>query len=82
IHKRAMEELEQIQARQCQKLEPLAATLDGVVQILVQETDDQEAGSLIRKYIYPVSHLHRLRWGCAEVQAAGGNNYVSLIWRH
>lgn len=47
IHKRAKEELEQIQARQRQKLEQLAATLDGVVQILVQEPDDQEAGSLI-----------------------------------
>ncbi len=55
IHKRAKEELEQIQARQRQKLEQLAATLDGVVQILVQEPDDQEAGSLIRDN----ENLHR-----------------------
>jgi hypothetical protein len=34
IHKRAKEELEHIQARQRQKLEQLAATLEGVLRIL------------------------------------------------
>ena len=82
IHKRAKEELEQIQARQRQKLEQLAATLDGVVQILVQEPDDQEAGSLIREYLSPEGNLDRLRETCAEVQATGGNNYLPLIWKH
>ncbi|TCQ81591.1 uncharacterized protein DUF4158 [Pseudomonas sp. JUb52] len=82
IHKRAKEELERIQARQRQKLEQLAATLDGVVQILVQEPDDQEAGSLIREYLSPGGNLDRLRETCAEVQATGGNNYLPLIWKH
>ncbi len=82
IHKRAKEELEQIQARQRQKLEQLVATLDGVVQILVQEPDDQEAGSLIREYLSPDGNLDRLRETCAEVQAIGGNNYLPLIWKH
>jgi TnpA family transposase len=82
IHKRAKEELAQIQARQRQKLEQLVATLDGVVQILVQEPDDQEAGSLIREYLSPDGNLERLRETCAEVQATGGNNYLPLIWRH
>ncbi|HFL6174923.1 Tn3 family transposase [Pseudomonas aeruginosa] len=82
IHKRSKEELEQIQARQRQKLEQLAATLDGVVQILVQEPDDQEAGSLIREYLSPDGNLDRLRETCAEVQATGGNNYLPLIWKH
>uniref|UniRef100_UPI0005B76F1F DUF4158 domain-containing protein n=1 Tax=Pseudomonas aeruginosa TaxID=287 RepID=UPI0005B76F1F len=82
IHKRAKEELEQIQARQRQKLEQLAATLNGVVQILVQEPDDQEAGSLIREYLSPDGNLDRLRETCAEVQATGGNNYLPLIWKH
>lgn len=82
IHKRAKEELEQIQTRQRQKLEQLAATLDGVVQILVQEPDDQEAGSLIREYLSPDGNLDRLRETCAEVQATGGNNYLPLIWKH
>ncbi|MBN5535331.1 Tn3 family transposase [Pseudomonas aeruginosa] len=82
IHKRAKEELEQIHARQRQKLEQLAATLDGVVQILVQEPDDQEAGSLIREYLSPDGNLDRLRETCAEVQATGGNNYLPLIWKH
>lgn len=82
IHKRAKEELEQIQARQRQKLEQLAATLDGVVQILVQEPDDQEAGSLIREFLSPDGNLDRLRETCAEVQATGGNKYLPLIWKH
>ncbi|EPU6916173.1 TPA: Tn3 family transposase [Pseudomonas aeruginosa] len=82
IHKRAKEELGQIQARQRQKLEQLAATLDGVVQILVQEPDDQEAGSLIREFLSPDGNLDRLRETCAEVQATGGNNYLPLIWKH
>ena len=42
-----------------------AATLDGVVQILVQEPDDQEAGSLIREYLSPDGNLDRLRETCA-----------------
>lgn len=82
IHKRAKEELDQVHARQRQKLEQLAATLDGVVQILVQEPDDQEAGNLIREYLSPDGNLDRLRETCAEVQATGGNNYLPLIWKH
>ncbi|EMR0715197.1 Tn3 family transposase, partial [Pseudomonas aeruginosa] len=52
------------------------------VQILVQEPDDQEAGSLIREYLSPDGNMDRLREVCAEVQATGGNNYLPLIWRH
>ncbi|MGH8330745.1 MAG: DUF4158 domain-containing protein, partial [Pseudomonas sp.] len=82
IHKRAKEELEQIQLRQRQKLEQLVATLDGVLEILAQEPDNQEAGSLIREYLSPDDNLDRLRETCAEVQATGGNNYLPLIWKH
>lgn len=82
IHKRAKEELEQIQLRQRQKLEQLVTTLDGVLEILAQEPDNQEAGSLIREYLSPDGNLDRLRETCAEVQATGGNNYLPLIWKH
>lgn len=82
IHKRAKEELEQIQARQRQKIEHLVATLSGVVEILTQEPDDQEAGSLIREYLAPEGNLDRVRDSCTEVQATGGNNYLPLIWKH
>lgn len=64
ILKHAKEELEQIQARQRQKLEQLAAILDGVVQILVHEPDNQKAGSLIREYVSPDGNLDRLRETC------------------
>lgn len=82
IHKRAKEELEKIHLRQRQKLEQLVATLDGVLEILAQEPDNQEAGSLIREYLSPDGNLDRLRETCAEVQATGGNNYLPLIWKH
>ncbi|KWR85174.1 Tn3 family transposase [Pseudomonas sp. PI1] len=82
IHKRAKEELEQIQTRQRQKLERLVATLDGVLQILAQEPNNEEAGSLIREYLCTDGSLDRLRDSCAEVQATGGNNYLPLIWKH
>lgn len=82
IHKRAKDELEQIQLRQRKKLELLVATLDGVIQILSQEPSDQEAGSLIREYLSPEGNLDQLRQACAEVQATGGSNYLPLLWKH
>ncbi|WP_028628399.1 Tn3 family transposase [Metapseudomonas resinovorans] len=82
IHKRAKEELEQIQVRQRQKVEQLVATLGGVLQILAQEPNNEEAGSLIREYLCPDGNLDRLRESCSEVQATGGNNYLPLIWKH
>lgn len=82
IHKRATDELEQIQLRQRNKLELLVATLDGVIQILSQEPSDQEAGSLIREYLSPEGNLDQLREACAEVQATGGSNYLPLLWKH
>lgn len=82
IHKRAKEELEQIQLKQRQKLERLVATLEGVLQILAQEPNNEEAGSLIREYLCPDGNLDQLRESCAEVQATGGNNYLPLIWKH
>lgn len=57
IHKRAKEELEQIQVRQRQKVEQLVATLGGVLQILAQEPNNEEAGSLIREYLCPDGNL-------------------------
>lgn len=82
IHKRAKDELEQIQLRQRKKLELLVATLDGVIQILSQEPSDREAGSLIREYLSPEGSLDHLREACAEVQATGGSNYLPLLWKH
>ncbi len=58
------------------------ATLDGVLEILAQEPDNQEAGSLIREYLSPDGNHDRLRETCAEVQATGGNNDLPLIWQH
>lgn len=82
IHKRAKDELEQIQVRQRKKLELLVGTLGGVLEILAQEPDNQEAGSLIREYLSAEGNIDRLREACAEVQATGGSNYLPLLWKH
>lgn len=64
IRKRAKEELEQIQARQRQKHEQQLATLYGVLEVLAQEPDILEAGSLIQEYLSPEGNLDHLRESC------------------
>lgn len=82
IHKRAKDELLNIQARQRNKMEQLVATLDGVLEILAQEPNDQEAGHLIREYLGNYGTIDAVRQACAEVQAVSGDNYLPLLWRH
>jgi hypothetical protein len=82
IHKRAREELDQIQARQREQMESLVDTLDGVVNILDDYTDDTELGARVRQYLAPSGDLEPLRESCAEVRAYSGRNYLPLLWRH
>lgn len=80
IHKRAKDELQQIQIRQRNQAEQLVATLAGVAEILAQESDDLEAGHQIRAYLSPQGDINVLRQACAEVQAVSGDNYLPLLW--
>lgn len=82
IHKRAKDELQQIQAKQRGQMEHLVATLDGVLEILGQEPDDTEAGHLIREYLAYYGSVDAIRQACAEVQAVSGDNYLPMLWRH
>lgn len=82
IHKRAKDELMNIQVRQRGQMEHLVATLDGVLEILAAEPSDQEAGHLIREYLGHHGTLDTIRQTCAEVQAVSGDNYLPLLWRH
>ncbi|MEQ0777845.1 Tn3 family transposase [Paraburkholderia tropica] len=82
IQKRAREELDQIQARQRERMESLVDTLDGVVNIIDDYPDDTELGARIRQYLAPSGDLEPLRESCAEVRAYSGRNYLPLLWRH
>ncbi|MCY0858775.1 hypothetical protein OMK73_37860 [Cupriavidus sp. D39] len=82
IHKRAKEELTQIQARQREQMESLVDVLDSVVNIVDDHEDDTELGARVRKYLAPTGNLEPLRESCAEVRAYSGKNYLPLLWRH
>ncbi|SMF22862.1 Tn3 family transposase [Pseudogulbenkiania subflava] len=82
IHKRAKEELEQIQTKQRGQVERLIGTLDSVMAILEQEPDDTKAGGQIREYLVPVGGINQIRLSCAQVQATSGSNYLPLVWKH
>ncbi len=82
IHKRAKEELEQIQFGQRGQIERLIGTLDGVLSILDGEPDNAVAGAQIREYLAPAGGIDRVRETCAQVQATSGNNYLPLVWKH
>lgn len=82
IHKRAREELEQIQFGQRSQVERLIGTLDGVLSILATEPDNAVAGSQIREYLQPAGGIERIRETCAQVQATSSNNYLPLVWKH
>lgn len=82
IHKRAKEDLEQIQSKQRGEAERMIVSLDNVLAILEQEPDDTKAGKQIRKYFVPLGGIDQLRMSCAQLQANSGNNYLPLIWKH
>lgn len=82
IHKRAKEELEQIQSKQRGQAERLIGTLDQVLAILEREPDNATAGGEIRECLAPAGGINQLRLSCAQVQATSGNNYLPLVWKH
>lgn len=82
IHKRAREELADIQARQRGQMEALVGLLDGVVDILTDAPSDVEVGQQIRRFLAPEGDLEPLRESCAAVRAFSGGNHLPLLWKH
>jgi hypothetical protein len=82
IHKRASEELEIIQRRQRTHVEDLVVLLDGVVDILVEQSDETTVAKSIRQWLAPRGDLEPLRESCAAVRAVSGGNYLPLLWKH
>lgn len=81
IHKKAKEELASIQLKQRALSERLVAKLDGVLDILVEDLDDQKTGLEIRKLLAPGGDLERLREECAAIRVWSGKNHLPLLWK-
>jgi hypothetical protein len=82
IHKRASDELDVIQRKQRDQVENLVVLLDGVVDILIDESDATAITKAIRKLLAPSGDLEPLRESCAAIRAFSGRNYLPLLWKH
>ncbi|WP_321908112.1 Tn3 family transposase [Burkholderia cepacia] len=82
IHKRASDELEVIQRKQRDQVEDLVGLLDGVADILAEESDETAIAKAVRKLLAPKGDLEPLRESCAAIRAFSGRNYLPLLWKH
>ncbi|RQU96227.1 Tn3 family transposase [Burkholderia cenocepacia] len=82
IHKRASDELEVIQRKQRDQVEDLVVLLDGVADILAEESDETAIAKAVRKLLAPKGDLEPLRESCAAIRAFSGRNYLPLLWKH
>ncbi|ARM04497.1 Tn3 family transposase [Burkholderia pseudomallei] len=82
IHKRASDELEVIQRKQRDQVEDLVVLLDGVADILAEESDETAVAKAVRKLLAPKGDLEPLRESCAAIRAFSGRNYLPLLWKH
>ncbi|CAD6563203.1 Tn3 family transposase ISPa42 [Paraburkholderia sabiae] len=82
IHKRASDELDAIQRKQRDQVEDLVGLLDGVVDILADESDETAIARAVRKLLAPKGDLEPLRESCAAIRAFSGRNYLPLLWKH
>jgi hypothetical protein len=82
IHKRAKDELNQIQMQQRERTEMLVETLDSLLDVLSLEKDDRAAGLAMRALVGEEMAIEQLRSNCAAIRAWSNNNYLPLLWTH
>ncbi|WZV76775.1 hypothetical protein AAFM48_16860 [Burkholderia pseudomallei] len=82
IHKRASDELDVIQRKQRDQVEDLVVLLDGVADILADESDETAIARAVRKLLAPKGDLEPLRESCAAIRAFSGRNYLPLLRCH
>ncbi|MDN0077570.1 hypothetical protein QU481_22370 [Crenobacter sp. SG2303] len=72
IHKRASDELEVIQRKQRDQVEDLVILLDGVADILAEESDETAIAKAVRRLLAPKGDLEQLRESCAAAASFEG----------
>ena len=81
IHKRAKDELNQIQLQQRERTEMLVETLDSLLDVLSLEKD-RAAGLAMRALVGEETAIEQLRANYAAIRAWSNNNYLPLLWTH
>ncbi|WZV79863.1 hypothetical protein AAFM48_23950 [Burkholderia pseudomallei] len=56
--------------------------LDGVADILADESDETAIARAVRKLLAPKGDLEPLRESCAAIRAFSGRSYLPLLWKH
>jgi hypothetical protein len=82
IHKRAKEELVEIQLEQRQRTEKLIGKLDEVAGIAASDFSDLLTGRKVRALLSADGGVEKLREECATVRLWQGDNYLPLLWKH
>lgn len=81
VHKRAREELQNLQAKQRELSEALVATLEDVLDILAEGHDCATTGQMVRQLLAPNGDVDQLRADCEAIRVWSGNNHLPLIWK-
>jgi hypothetical protein len=82
IHKRAKEELVEIQLEQRQKTEKLIGRLDEIAAIAASDHSDLQTGRRVRTALSADGGLEKLREDCAAVRLWQADNYLPLLRKH
>ena len=82
IHKRAKDELVEIQLDQRQKTEKLIGRLDEIAAIAASDISDLQTGRRVRAVLSADGGVEKLREECAAVQLWQGDNYLPLLRKH
>ncbi|TAM33193.1 MAG: Tn3 family transposase [Nevskiaceae bacterium] len=82
IHGKASKELDEIKIRQSAKMQYIAVTLRGVVEIVHKESNDTVMGKAVRTYVGSDEESKALVRVCEEVESRSTTNHLPLIWDH
>lgn len=82
IHKKAKEELIEIQLEQRQRTGKLIDRLDEVAAIAASELSDLQTGRRIRALLAVDGGIDQIRQECAAMRVWNNDNYLPLLWHH
>ena len=82
VHKRAKEELIEIQLGQRQKTEQLLEKFGEVVEIAASKVSDLQTGRQVRALLAADGGIEKVQEECASARLWNGDNYLPLLWKH
>jgi TnpA family transposase len=82
VHKRAKEELIEIQLGQRQKTEQLLEKFGEVVAIAASKVSDLQTGRQVRTLLAADGGIEKIQEDCASARLWNGDNYLPLLWKH